>query len=141
MLVKVLTLGYAIMVRVFTNGCFDILHKGHVELLAYCKSLGHVTVGLNSDESVKRLKGLSRPINTESDRKRILEALRYVDEVVTFHEDTPYDLISKLKPDVIVKGGDYRAQDVIGSDICDVRIFDMVKGYSTTSFIDRIISK
>jgi D-beta-D-heptose 7-phosphate kinase/D-beta-D-heptose 1-phosphate adenosyltransferase len=112
-----------------------------VELLAYCKSLGQVTVGLNSDESVKRLKGVSRPMNTESDRKRILEALRYVDEVVIFHEDTPYDLISKLKPDVIVKGGDYRANDVIGSDICDVIIFDMVPGYSTTSIITRIISK
>ncbi len=127
--------------RVFTNGCFDILHKGHIELLAYCKSLGQVTVGLNSDESVKRLKGVSRPMNTESDRKRILEALRYVDEVIIFQEDTPYDLIRKLKPDVIVKGGDYRPKEVIGSDLCEVRIFNTLAGYSTTSFINRIISK
>jgi D-beta-D-heptose 7-phosphate kinase/D-beta-D-heptose 1-phosphate adenosyltransferase len=128
-------------VRVFTNGCFDILHKGHVELLAYCKSLGQVTVGLNSDESVKRLKGISRPMNTEIDRKRILEALRYVDEVVIFQEDTPYNLITKLKPDLIVKGGDYRPNEVIGSDICEVRIFNTLNGYSTTSLINRIISK
>jgi len=127
--------------RVFTNGCFDILHRGHVELLAYCKSLGHVTVGLNSDESVKRLKGLSRPMNTESDRKRILEALRYVDEVVIFGEDTPYELLLILKPDVIVKGGDYRAHEVIGSDLCEVRIFETVNGYSTTSIINRIVTK
>ena len=127
--------------RVFTNGCFDILHKGHIELLAYCKSLGQVTVGLNSDESVKRLKGVSRPMNTESDRKRILEALRYVDEVIIFQEDTPHDLIRKLKPDVIVKGGDYRPNEVIGSDLCEVRIFNTLAGYSTTSFINRIISK
>ena len=129
------------MVRVFTNGCFDILHKGHVELLAYCKSLGQVTVGLNSDESVKRLKGMSRPMNTENDRKRILEALRYVDEVVIFQEDTPYNLITKLKPDLIVKGGDYRPNEVIGSDICEVRIFNTLNGYSTTGLINRIISK
>jgi len=126
---------------IFTNGCFDIIHKGHVELLAYCKSLGHVTVGLNSDASVKRLKGMSRPMNNEGDRKRILEALRYVDEVVIFEEDTPYELIRKLKPDVIVKGGDYRADEVIGSDLCEVRIFKTVNGYSTTSIINRIVEK
>jgi D-beta-D-heptose 7-phosphate kinase/D-beta-D-heptose 1-phosphate adenosyltransferase len=126
---------------VFTNGCFDILHKGHVELLAYCKSLGHVTVGLNSDNSVKRLKGLSRPLNKESDRKRILEALRYVDQVIIFEEDTPYRLISKLKPDFIVKGGDYREQEVIGSDLCEVKIFESVKGYSTTNIINQIVEK
>ena len=127
--------------KVFTNGCFDILHKGHVELLAYCKSLGHVTVGLNSDDSVKRLKGSSRPMNTESDRKRILEAIRYVDEVVIFGEDTPYELLLRLKPDVIVKGGDYRAHEVIGSDLCEVRIFETVKGYSTTNIINRVAER
>ena len=127
--------------KVFTNGCFDILHKGHIELLAYCKSLGHVTVGLNSDDSVKRLKGSSRPMNTESDRKRILEAIRYVDEVVIFGEDTPYELLLRLKPDVIVKGGDYRAHEVIGSDLCEVRIFETVKGYSTTNIINRVAER
>ncbi len=127
--------------KVFTNGCFDILHKGHIELLAYCKSLGHVTVGLNSDDSVKRLKGSSRPMNTESDRKRILEAIRYVDEVVIFGEDTPYELLLRLKPDVIVKGGDYRAHEVIGSNLCEVRIFETVKGYSTTNIINRLAER
>lgn len=127
--------------KVFTNGCFDILHKGHIELLAYCKSLGDVTVGLNSDDSVKRLKGSSRPMNTESDRKRILEAIRYVDEVVIFGEDTPYELLLRLKPDVIVKGGDYRAHEVIGSDLCEVRIFETVKGYSTTNIINRVAER
>ena len=127
--------------KVFTNGCFDILHKGHIELLAYCKSLGHVTVGLNSDDSVKRLKGSSRPMNTESDRKRILEAIRYVDEVVIFGEDTPHELLLRLKPDVIVKGGDYRAHEVIGSDLCEVRIFETVKGYSTTNIINRVTER
>lgn len=127
--------------KVFTNGCFDILHKGHIELLAYCKSLGHVTVGLNSDDSVKRLKGSSRPMNTESDRKRILEAIRYVDEVVIFGEDTPYELLLRLKPDVIVKGGDYRAHEVIGSELCEVRIFETVKGYSTTNIINRVAER
>jgi rfaE bifunctional protein nucleotidyltransferase chain/domain len=129
------------MRSVFTNGCFDILHRGHVELLAYCKNLGRVTVGLNSDDSVKRLKGLSRPMNNENDRRRILEALRYVDEVVIFEEDTPYELILRLKPDFIVKGGDYRAHEVIGSDLCEVRIFETVDGYSTTEFINRIVEK
>ena len=129
------------MQSIFTNGCFDILHRGHVELLAYCKSLGHVTVGLNSDDSVKRLKGLSRPINNESDRKKILEALRYVDEVVIFEEDTPYELIRKLRPDFIVKGGDYLAHEVICSDLCEVRIFETVKGYSTTNIINRLVEK
>lgn len=127
--------------KVFTNGCFDILHKGHIELLAYCKSLGHVTVGLNSDDSVKRLKGSSRPMNTESDRKRILEAIRYVDEVVIFGEDTPHELLLRLKPDVIVKGGDYRSHEVIGSDLCEVRIFETVKGYSTTNIINRVTER
>ena len=129
------------MQSVFTNGCFDILHRGHVELLAYCKSLGRVTVGLNSDDSVKRLKGLSRPVNNEKDRKRILEALRYVDEVIIFEEDTPYELILRLKPDFIVKDGDYKAHEVIGSDLCEVRIFQTVDGYSTTDFINRIVEK
>jgi D-beta-D-heptose 7-phosphate kinase/D-beta-D-heptose 1-phosphate adenosyltransferase len=125
------------MLEVFTNGCFDILHKGHIELLAYCKSLGRVTVGLNSDLSIKRIKGKKRPIILEQDRKRVLESLRYVDEVIIFEEDTPYELIRKLNPDLIVKGGDYIADQVVGSDLCEVRIFEFVNGYSTS----RIISK
>lgn len=125
---------------VFTNGCFDILHRGHIELLSYCKSLGDVIVGLNSDESIKRLKGEGRPTNTASDRQRILEALRYVDKVIVFEEDSPYNLIRRISPDLIVKGGDYAAKDVVGGDICKVQIFENLDGYSTTNVINRIRS-
>jgi D-beta-D-heptose 7-phosphate kinase / D-beta-D-heptose 1-phosphate adenosyltransferase len=79
--------------QIFTNGCFDVLHKGHIELLKYCKGLGYVTVGLNSDESVTRLKGIGRPVNSQEDRKLMLESLKYVDQVVIFGEDTPLRLI------------------------------------------------
>jgi len=123
---------------IFTNGCFDILHLGHIELLKYCKSLGRVVVGLNSDQSVKKLKGESRPINKESDRKSILEACRYVDEVVIFDEETPIELIRSLKPDLIIKGGDYEASDVVGSGIAKVKIFKFIKGYSTTDTIKKL---
>lgn len=122
---------------VFTNGCFDILHRGHVELLQYCKSIGYVVVGLNSDESIRRLKGSSRPINNQNDRRDVLLSLRCVDAVIIFDEDTPYQLIQRLSPDVIVKGGDYRPEDVVGRDMAPVRIFNSVPGYSTTSLIER----
>lgn len=126
---------------VFTNGCFDILHKGHIELLKFCKSLGNtVVVGVNSDKSVKRLKGESRPINSQEDRRDILKAIRYVDHVFVFEEDTPYNLIKKTQPDIIVKGGDYKKQDVIGADLCEVIIFDYLDGYSTTETVQCIIS-
>ena len=108
---------------VFTNGCFDVLHRGHFELLKYCKSLGDVIVGINSDESIKNLKGPSRPVFSVEDRKFMLESCKYVDGVVIFEEDTPYNLIKQLKPDIIVKGGDYRKEDVVGHDIAEVRIF------------------
>ena len=127
---------------VFTNGCFDILHRGHLALLEYCKGIGcTVFVGLNSDESVRRLKGPLRPINCQEDRKYFLESLRYVDKVIVFDEDTPYNLIKKLKPDIIVKGGDYLPEDVVGSDICEVKIFNYVEGYSTTGKIQDIINR
>ena len=124
--------------KIFTNGCFDILHVGHIELLNYCASLGDVIVGLNSDLSVTRLKGKDRPINTEHDRKRILLNLRSVSEVVIFDEDTPLELIKYLKPDVIVKGGDYLASEVIGSEVAEIRIFEFVEGYSSTLIIKKI---
>ena len=124
--------------KVFTNGCFDIIHRGHLELLKYCKTLGYVVVGLNSDDSVKRLKGQERPINNQSDRKHLLECLKFVDEVVVFNEDTPINLINQIQPDVIVKGGDYKAEEVIGSNVCEVKIFNYVNGYSTTQTIERI---
>lgn len=123
---------------VFTNGCFDIIHRGHASLLGYCRSLGKkVIVGLNSDSSVKRLKGTQRPINSQEDRKFILEALSSVDEVIIFDEDTPYNLIKAIKPDIIVKGGDYKMKDVVGSDVSEVVIFEYVPGYSTTGIITR----
>jgi len=123
---------------IFTNGCFDILHRGHLELLQYCASLGSVIVGLNSDKSVQRLKGSDRPVNIQEDRKFLLESLRYVDEVKIFDEDTPYNLIKEKKPDIIVKGGDYRVQDVVGHDLAEVRIFQIINGYSTTKTIQGI---
>lgn len=126
------------MKKIFTNGCFDIMHRGHLDLLKYCKSLGYVIVGLNSDDSVKKLKGDNRPINKESDRKHLLECLKFVDEVIIFQEQTPIDLIKQVKPDIIVKGGDYKASEVVGSNLCEVKIFKYVSGYSTTQTIQRI---
>ena len=121
---------------VFTNGCFDILHRGHMELLKFCKSMGYVIVGLNSDSSVSSLKGPNRPIFTERDRKFMLESCRYVDEVRVFEEDTPYNLIKDLKPNIIVKGSDYKIKDVVGNDLCEsVILFNYLDGYSTTKTI------
>ena len=120
---------------IFTNGCFDILHRGHFELLQYCKSLGTVVVGLNSDQSVKKLKGPSRPFFSQEDRKFALESCRNVDKVIIFEEDTPYNLIKNIQPDIIVKGGDYKKNNVVGSDIAEVRIFTFVNGYSTTKVL------
>ena len=122
---------------IFTNGCFDVLHRGHMELLKFCSALGRVVVGLNSDESVRRLKGSKRPIFKSIDRKFMLESCKYVNRVVVFEEDTPHNLIKKIKPDIIVKGGDYKKEDVVGNDICDqVIIFNYLDGYSTTQIIE-----
>ena len=124
--------------KIFTNGCFDILHRGHFELLRYCASLSPlVIVGLNSDESVKKLKGDKRPINSQEDRKYALESLRFVHRVYIFEEETPYELIKKIKPDIIVKGGDYTVKSVIGNKLAEVRIFNHVKGYSTTKILEQ----
>tara|TARA_R110002020_G_scaffold229529_3_gene440283 strand:+ start:726 stop:1115 length:390 start_codon:yes stop_codon:yes gene_type:complete len=125
------------MKKIFTNGCFDILHRGHIELFKYCKSMGYVIVGLNSDLSVQTLKGEKRPINAEKDRKFILESIKYVDEVVIFEENTPYRLIKHINPDIIVKGGDYEASGVVGADLAEVKIFNYIDGYSTTKIIER----
>ena len=129
---------------VFTNGCFDILHRGHVTYLNEAKSLGDILVmGLNSDASVKRLKGQERPINSELDRKFVLENLRAVDYVFIFEEDTPYNLIKKIQPDVLVKGGDWKAEDIVGSDIVlnkgvVVKSLNFLNGLSTTKTIEKI---
>ena len=124
---------------IFTNGCFDVLHRAHFELLKYCKQLGGtVVVGLNSDISVARAKGEDRPFNNQEDRKFMLEACEYVDKVVLFEEDTPYELIKIIQPDVIVKGGDYKVEDIAGHDLAEVKIFNYIEGYSTTRILERI---
>ena len=127
------------MKTVFTNGCFDILHRGHLEYLQESAYWGdRLVVGINSDASVKRLKGDDRPINTETNRQYALECLSFVDKVYIFDEDTPIELIKYLNPDLITKGGDYVAQNVVGYDVCRVKIIPTTKGYSTTKLIERI---
>jgi D-beta-D-heptose 7-phosphate kinase/D-beta-D-heptose 1-phosphate adenosyltransferase len=127
---------------IFTNGCFDILHRGHIELLKFCKSCGDtVIIGLNSDESIRRLKGENRPINSQEDRKVLLESLIFVDRVILFDEDTPYNLIKIVKPDIIVKGGDYTKEEVVGKDICEVKIFRLIDDHSTTKTIKDISNR
>jgi rfaE bifunctional protein nucleotidyltransferase chain/domain len=129
---------------VFTNGCFDILHKGHVDYLAKAASLGDVLiVGLNTDTSVSRIKGAGRPIQDESSRALILAGLHVVDAVVMFDEDTPAMLIESVQPDVLVKGSDYNAEDIVGYDVVtrkggEVVTIDFLEGYSTTAIIDII---
>jgi D-beta-D-heptose 7-phosphate kinase/D-beta-D-heptose 1-phosphate adenosyltransferase len=124
---------------VFTNGCFDILHVGHIRLLDFAKSLGtKLIVGLNSDKSIKKLKGFSRPINCEQDRKEILLSNKNVDNVIIFDEDTPLELIKNIKPDIIVKGGDYKETEVVGYGLSKIIIFDYLNGYSTTKIIKSI---
>lgn len=127
------------MITVFTNGCFDILHVGHIKLLEYCKTLGdRLIVGLNSDNSVKKLKGNNRPINLEKDRKLCLESIKYVDKVIIFNEETPINIINDIKPDIIVKGGDYKPEQVVGKEMAKVVIFNYINGYSTTKIIQNI---
>lgn len=128
---------------VFTNGCFDLLHRGHVEYLAEARALGdHLIVGLNDDDSVRRLKGDGRPVNRLDDRAVVLSALRSVDHVVSFSEDTPGALIRELTPDVLVKGGDYRPEEIVGADWVrdhggQVVVARMVTGFSTTGLLGR----
>jgi D-beta-D-heptose 7-phosphate kinase/D-beta-D-heptose 1-phosphate adenosyltransferase len=128
---------------VFTNGVFDILHAGHVTYLEEARALGDVlVVGLNSDDSVRRLKGPTRPVNTQEDRARVLGALRCVDHVIVFDDDTPLAVITALIPDVLVKGGDYTRDTVVGADVVEhyggsVVIIPLLEGRSTTSIIAR----
>ena len=125
---------------IFTNGCFDILHAGHVKYLENAKSYGDILIlGLNADSSVRKLKGPTRPINTQDDRAYILASLESVDYVVIFEEETPYELIKRIQPHILVKGGDYEGKNVIGSDIVqEVRLVQFVDGKSTTKIIQRI---
>ena len=130
---------------VFTNGCFDLIHRGHVTYLNEAKSLGDIlVVGLNSDSSVKKLeKGTNRPFNNENDRAFVLDNIKAVDYVIIFSEDTPYNLIKNIKPDYLVKGGDWKEEDIVGSDVVKanggkVISLKFVDNYSTTSLIKKI---
>ncbi len=129
---------------VFTNGCFDVIHSGHVQYLEEARKLGDfLIVGLNSDDSVKRLKGPKRPVNNQSDRSMVLAALESVSYVVVFEEDTPYNLISMVVPDVLVKGGDWKDNQIIGSDLVKskggiVRSLSFIEGKSSTRIINSL---
>ena len=132
---------------VFTNGCFDIIHVGHIRLLKEASKLGDVLIiGLNSDDSVRKIKGPARPINSLSDRAEVLSSIRYVDYIIAFEEETPRRLISLLLPDVLVKGGDYRKDEIVGADVVEaeggkVVTIPLVEGKSTTKLIERIRNK
>ena len=131
---------------VFSNGCFDILHRGHVEYLSKAADLGDILViGLNTDASVRRIKGPSRPVNDEKARAVVLAALEFVDAIMFFDEDTPYNLIKNVQPDVLVKGKDYKAEDIVGYDIVTnnggrVETIELVEGFSTTNTINKMNS-
>jgi rfaE bifunctional protein nucleotidyltransferase chain/domain len=127
---------------VFSNGCFDVLHLGHVEYLAKARDLGDILiVGLNSDDSVHRIKGSHRPVNNETARATILAALSFVDAIILFGEDTPHELIKLIQPDILVKGKDYEGKEIVGSDVVKARggqvvTIELTRGYSTTHTIE-----
>ena len=129
---------------VFTNGCFDILHLGHIDYLSKAAEFGDVLiVGLNSDDSVRTIKGINRPINDENSRAKILASLGFVSAVILFDEDTPYNLINFVQPDVLIKGSDYKPEDIVGYDIVkakggEIETIDFLHGYSTSLIIDKI---
>jgi D-beta-D-heptose 7-phosphate kinase/D-beta-D-heptose 1-phosphate adenosyltransferase len=127
---------------VFTNGCFDLLHIGHVELFKKAKSFGDVlVVAINSDASLKRLKGPSRPLVGEKERSQVLAAIEYIDFVTVFGEDTPEEIIKALRPDILVKGADYRLDQIVGRQyVKAVKRFPLVKGHSTSALIKKIIA-
>lgn len=129
---------------VFTNGCFDLLHRGHIDYLAKAADLGDVLiVGLNSDASVKNIKGEKRPVTDETSRALILASLKMVDAVMLFDEDTPYELIKLVQPDILVKGNDYMENEIVGADIVkakggQIETMEFLEGYSTSGIIERI---
>jgi len=128
---------------VFTNGCFDLLHRGHIYYLSRARELGDIlVVGLNSDASVTRLKGPGRPVNDQQARAEVLGGLAFVDYIVIFPEDTPLNLIQRVRPHVLIKGGDYKAEEIVGyrevlSWGGQIKTIPLLEGYSTTSIIDR----
>lgn len=129
---------------VFTNGCFDLIHLGHVDYLEKARSLGdRLVVGVNTDSSVQRFKGKARPLQDEQSRARILAAMQFVDLVILFDDDTPLNLISELIPNILVKGSDYLAENIVGADVVKknggiVKTIDFAQGYSTTRIIEKI---
>jgi D-glycero-beta-D-manno-heptose 1-phosphate adenylyltransferase len=129
---------------VFTNGCFDIIHLGHVDYLEKARNLGDkLVLGLNTDDSVSRFKGPDRPLQDQHSRARVLAAFQFIDLVVLFNEDTPLNLISELLPDILVKGSDYLTENIVGADVVKrnggvVKTIDFVSGYSTTRIVEKI---
>lgn len=129
---------------VFTNGCFDIIHLGHVDYLEKARGLGdRLVLGLNTDDSVSRFKGPERPLQDQNSRARVLAAFQFIDLVVFFNEDTPLNLITELMPDILVKGSDYLAENIVGADVVNkgggvVKTIDFVPGYSTTRIVEKI---
>lgn len=129
---------------VFSNGCFDIIHRGHLEYLASAAAMGNkMIIGLNTDSSTQRLKGPTRPINDEYSRALLLASLGFVDMVILFEEDTPFNLINFIQPDILVKGSDYKTEDIIGYDIVkakggQIKTLDFIEGFSSTGIIKKI---
>lgn len=132
---------------VFTNGCFDLIHRGHIDYLSKAADLGDILViGLNTDSSVRRLKGNSRPINDEYSRALVLASMCFIDCIIYFDDDTPYNLIKQIQPDFLVKGSDYKIEDIVGYDIVQAKngkivTIDYVEGYSTTNIENKILKK
>jgi len=128
---------------VFTNGCFDLLHVGHLELLERSRSFGDIlVVGINTDRSLKMIKGPDRPILPQEERARLVASLEMVDYVVFFDEETPFEILSQIKPNILVKGGDYKFDEIVGRDIVDeVKIIPFVRGKSSTNIIDKILGR
>ncbi len=132
---------------VFTNGCFDLIHRGHIEYLAKAANLGDILIiGVNTDKSTKKLKGNKRPLQDEYSRALILSSLHFVNNVILFDEDTPYELIKFIQPDILVKGSNYKAEEIIGSDIVkakggEIITIDFIEGFSTTNIIKDIVSQ
>ena len=128
---------------VFTNGCFDILHKGHIALFDYCSSIrpsgGEVIVAINSDASIRRLKGPARPIHEEETRLALLNAIESIDWIIIFNEDTPYEIMEQIRPNILVKGGDYTLDTLVGKEFCEeIKLFTYIPGNSTTNTIKKI---
>lgn len=127
------------MKKVFTNGCFDVIHVGHIRLFKFAKCCGdYLVVGLNSDRSIQTIKGDNRPIIYQEERKEILQAIKWVDDVIIFHEPNPLSLIKKVKPDVLIKGDDWKGKRVIGSEFVKEVKFFPHQGHSTTNIIKKI---